>query len=236
MARRDKALAELRNLLTSGAYPDGNRLPPERLLCGELGVSRSALREALEVLEAESAIWRQVGRGTYVGRRPIRTSADLVAISTMTIPADVMEVRLLIEPSIARLAALRATDADISEMRRYAQKYAMAHDAKALELWDGKLHRALAQSVRNTLLQALFDGFNMVRGEPAWGNLGAAALTKERGDTYSDQHIRIVQAVAERDGDLAKQCMREHLRTVRSNLLRTAGDWSSGIPTDYMTA
>lgn len=236
MARRDKALLQLRSLLANGSYQDGSRLPPERLLCAELHVSRSALREALEVLEAEGAVWRQVGRGTFVGRRPIRTSSDLVAISTMTSPADVMEVRLLIEPSIAKLAALRATDGEIAEMRHDAQKYAMARDAKTLELWDGKLHQALAQSVRNTLLQALFDSFNSVRGQAAWGHLGAAALTEERGNVYADQHMRIVEAVAARDGDGAEQLMREHLMTVRANLLRTAEDLSSSVPTDQATA
>lgn len=236
MARRDKALSALRSLLVSSAYPDGSRLPPERELCAELGVSRSGLREALEVLEAESSIWRQVGRGTFVGRRPVRTSADLVAISTMTSPADVMEVRLLIEPSIARLAALRATDAEISEMMRDAQKYAMARDAKTLELWDGKLHRALAHSVRNTLLQALFDGFNMVRGQPAWGRLGAAALTEGRRSVYASQHKQIVEAVSKRDGDEAERMMREHLKTVRAHLLRAAEDLDASLPADQVTA
>lgn len=224
MARRDEALAELRTLLTGGVYPAGERLPPERTLCGDLKVSRSALREALEVLEAEGAIWRQVGKGTYVGQRPICSSADLIAISTVTNPTDVMEVRLLVEPSIARLAALRATDSDIAEMRRCAQKNAQAKDAKTLELWDGKLHRAIAQSVRNNLLLALFDGFNAVRGQSAWGHLGEAALTPSRWKTYTEQHMAIVEAVSQRNGERAQRLMLEHLKTVQANLLSVAED------------
>jgi DNA-binding FadR family transcriptional regulator len=228
MARRHKALTRLHSLLTRDDYPAGSRLPPERKLCTELEVSRSALREALEVLEAEGAIWRQVGKGTYVGQRPIKTSGDLVAISTLTSPVDVMEVRLLVEPSIARLAALRATETDIAEMRRCARKNAAAKDAKTLELWDGLLHRALAQSVRNSLLLALFDGFNMVRGQTAWGRLGEAALTPERWKNYTGQHMAIVEAVADRDADLAERRMRHHLNTVRANLLSVAEGLSVG--------
>jgi DNA-binding FadR family transcriptional regulator len=121
-------------------------------------------------------------------------------------------------------------------MRRCAQKNAQAKDTKTLELWDGKLHRALAQSVRNNLLLALFDGFNTVRGQTAWGRLGEAALTSDRWRTYTQQHRAIVEAVSERNGELAERRMREHLQSVRANLLSTADEWGSEVPADHVTA
>jgi len=219
MKRRDVALDKLRSLLADGGYPPGARLPPERDLCGMLGISRSGLREAFEVLESEGAVWRHVGKGTYVGARPIETSRDLATIRAMTNPADIMEVRLLVEPGIARMAALRASESEIAEMRRCVQKLVQATEAEVLERWDSKLHATIAHCVRNKLLMALFDAFNAARDETAWGQLGRKALTASRRQIYTRQHAAIVEAIAAHDADAAEHAMREHLETLRANLL-----------------
>src|SRR5215470_17906506 len=109
MSRRDGSVEKLSQLLASGRYPAQSRLPPERELSVLLGVSRSGLREGLEILEAEGRIWRHVGKGTYVGPRPLEGASGLDLITAITSPAEVLEVRLLVEPLIARLAAMRAT-------------------------------------------------------------------------------------------------------------------------------
>jgi len=224
MKRRDLALEKLQTLLREGAYPPGARLPPERELCQSLGISRSGLREAFEVLEAEGAVWRHVGKGTYVGPRPIETTRDLAAIRAMTNPADILEVRLLVEPGIARMAALRASESEIAEMRWCVQKYGQSTSAAVLERWDSKLHAAIAHCVRNKLLMALFDAFNAARDEAAWGQLGRKALTTARHRIYLRQHDAIVEAIATHDADRAEQAMREHLETLRTNLLSAVPD------------
>jgi DNA-binding FadR family transcriptional regulator len=122
MSRRDDSLEKLTQLLGSGRYPAQSRLPPERELAGLLSVSRSGLREGLEMLEAEGRIWRHVGKGTYVGPRPLEGASGLDLLTSMTSPAEVLEIRLLFEPLIARLAALRATAAEIANMRRLLDK------------------------------------------------------------------------------------------------------------------
>ena len=157
MSRRDGSLEKLSQLLASGRYPAQSRLPPERELARLLGVSRSGLREGLEILEAEERIWRHVGKGTFVGPRPLGGASGLDLVSAMTSPDKVLEVRLLVEPLIARLAAMRATSSEIENMRRLLEKSEAARDVKAWELWDGTLHRAVAQSAHNQLLLAARD-------------------------------------------------------------------------------
>ena len=104
-------LERLRGALSSGRFPDQGRLPAERVLAEEFGVSRSTLRNSLGVLEAEGRIWRHVGRGTFVGERPSVDAPALSALVNQTHPEEVMEVRLALEPRIASLAARRATAA-----------------------------------------------------------------------------------------------------------------------------
>jgi DNA-binding FadR family transcriptional regulator len=219
MSRRDDSLEKLTQLLASGRYPAQSRLPPERILAGLLNVSRSGLREGLEILEAGGRIWRHVGKGTYVGPRPLEGANGLDLLTAITSPAEVLEVRLLVEPLIARLAATRATAAEIENMRRLLDKSDGARDAKTWELWDGTLHRAIAQAAHNGLLLSIFDAFNAMRGQAAWSRLRVAALTPQRLAVYRRQHRAYVNAIAARDPFRADAAMRVHIETVRDNLL-----------------
>ena len=219
MSRRDDSLEKLTQLLGSGRYPTQSRLPPERELAGLLNLSRSGLREGLEMLEAEGRIWRHVGKGTYVGARPLEGASGLDLLTSMTSPAEVLEVRLLFEPLIARLAAIRATAAEIENMQRLLDKSDSARDAKAWELWDGTLHRAVAQAAHNELLLAIFDAFNAMRSQTAWGRLRLAALSPERLAVYRRQHRAYVAAIAARDPSAVERAIRLHIETVKANLL-----------------
>lgn len=196
-----------------------SRLPPERELASMLGLSRSALREGLELLEAEGRIWRHVGKGTFVGERPVNELVHLNLLSEMTNPEEVVEVRLLFEPLIAGLAALRATPAEIAHMEHLLEKGEAARDAVAWERWDAALHRAVAQAARNKLLLAIFDAFNGMRRQAAWGKLRGTVLTTDRLSLYRAHHREYVAAIADRDGPRAEQAMRRHLQMVRDNML-----------------
>jgi DNA-binding FadR family transcriptional regulator len=219
MRRQDRAIEKLDALLASGHFPVNSRLPPERQLTEDLELSRSALREGLEVLEARGRIWRHVGRGTFVGNRPLDTPASLSVITSQTSPTEVLEVRLLIEPMLARLAGLRATDADIGHMEHLLERSEAARDPKTWELWDGRLHRMVAEAAHNRLLLSLFDAFNAMRSQKTWGQLRQTALTPERREIYCRHHRAYVSAIARRDPRRAEELMRRHIEAVRADLL-----------------
>jgi DNA-binding FadR family transcriptional regulator len=222
MSRRDRSVEKLSELLGGGRYPLQSRLPPERDLALLLGLSRSALREGLEMLEAEGRIWRHVGKGTFVGSRPVEGTVALNLLSAMTSPDEVLDVRLMIEPLIARQAAIRGSAAEIENMGRLLEKGDAARDPKAWELWDGTLHRAVAQAAHNKLLLAIFDAVNAMRSQLAWNRLRSTALTEARLALYRRQHRAYVAAIARRDPQRAEQAMRIHIETVRDNLLGLA--------------
>lgn len=219
MRSKETVVDDLRARIRNGPFPPGARLPAERDLAMNLGVSRSTLRGALAVLEAEGEVWRHVGRGTFVGRRPSEATEVFTLPADMTSPAEVMEVRLIIEPRVAELAAHRASAADIAFMRQCLDKGEAARDTASYEMWDGALHRVIAEAARNTLLLALFNAVNAVRDHAIWGQLKEATLTPQRRRRYSTQHENLVTAIERRDAVDCQRLMREHLEAVRDDML-----------------
>ncbi len=154
--------------MSGPAHEATRRLPSERALAAQLGVGRRTLRRALEVLEAEGHIWRQQGKGTFLGPRPLRGEVSLVELSSRTNPLEVMEARLEIEPALARLAALRASNGDIDRLKHLAQKteFMADGDCDSRELWDGAFHRAIAEAAGNSLLFAFVDVVDRITAGP----------------------------------------------------------------------
>jgi DNA-binding FadR family transcriptional regulator len=214
------ALTQLRAYLAGADLPADNRLPPERQLSRALGVSRAELRKALTVLETEGQLWRHVGKGTFLGSRPLDSLADIAAITRRTNPAEVMKTRLLLEPEVARLAALNATPTQISEMRVCLRKSREANSWRQYEGWDNRLHRVIAEATQNNLLVALLDTLNAVRRAVAWGRLRANPVKPDADHHSFGEHEAIVEAIAERDMTRAAVGMRRHLESVERNLLR----------------
>lgn len=208
------ALDAMRRFLADQKLSLNLRLPPERELCKHFGVSRSELRKALAVLESEGQIWRHVGRGTFIGSRPVLNISDVEYLSGQTSPAEVMEARLAFEPQMARLAAFHATNANFTELRNCSRSCRTAREWRTYEAWDDKFHRAIAAATRNKLLVGLFDTLAAVRRSTTWGQLRSTELPPADHASFLEH-----EAIAERDPDLAADRMRGHLQTVRDRIL-----------------
>ncbi|NTF33544.1 FadR family transcriptional regulator [Rhizobium skierniewicense] len=215
------ALERLRELLrVTTMSPDG-KLPTERLLSERFGLGRREIRRALEVLEAEGLIWRKQGAGTFLGQKPDSWSEHAASLVSGTNFMEIMEVRLRIEPQLAQLAAMRAKDADIARMRELRDKIYERTDADWRELWDGSLHRLIAQTAGNQLFLSLFDVINRVRQDPVWQAVRERARKQDRTLKESrDQHTDIIEAIASRDPERAGEAMRNHLLTLQERLIR----------------
>ncbi len=215
------ALERLRGLLNSADLPADGKLPTERALSETLGVSRRAIRRALEVLEAEGRVWRRQGSGTYVGQRPDDWSQHVSTLVAGTDLMEVMEVRLRVEPQLAQLAAMRAKPGDIDRMYELAKKITDSDDADSRELWDGALHRLIAQSAGNQFFLTIFDVINHVRQDEAWQTIRelARSTNKTRPASYA-QHMAIIDAIAARNPMQAAEAMREHLLMLQESLVR----------------
>lgn len=212
------ALEKLRAHIREHRSDIDARLPPERDLAASMGLGRRAVRRAMEVLEAEGLIWRQQGKGTFIGRRPALHPHFLGDLSERTNPLEVMEARLQIEPPLARIAAIRGNGDDISSLERLARKAASSRDDDGWELWDSAFHRRIAECAGNGLMLALFDVVQRIRHEPYWRYLRGLARTPEHRDASIKDHAEIVAMIAIRDGAAAERVMRRHLAAVHASL------------------
>ena len=225
------ALNELRRMIASSAAGGTRKLPTERELTALLGITRHALRQALEVLETEGLIWRRQGAGTWIGSPRCNLESQINATLPGTTVEEAIETRLRVEPQLAQLAALRATSDDIARMKELNRRSIEASDPEACELWDGAFHRQIALAARNRILLSLFDVMNRIREEPFWQTTRENART-EPGvtDQVNIHHIALIEAIEARDSQRAGQAMCDHLLDVQHRWLRRLSRESLGIP------
>lgn len=234
----DQTLSKLRQLIASGGLGAGGRIPPERTLASEMGVGRRSLRRALEVLEQEGQITRHQGRGTFVQGKDAPVSAPTMlrtrdyeaSIATavaaipfdrileFTNPLEVIEVRLAVEPVIARLAALRASQADIRRLQGLVGETRDATDPGDYEKADERFHRAVAEAARNALFLSLFDTLSASRRDATWRRLSENAHCFKRQSVHSASHQEIYEAIAARNSERAFDCMYRHLSDVQRHV------------------
>jgi len=211
---RELASAILAAYVDGGTSP-GTRLPTERRLANELGVTRAAVRLALSYLEADGRISREVGRGTFL--RAAAGADDDVG------PADVMTARELFEPQVVPLVVVHATARDFAELDGCLRGGEAADSVEDWEQWDASFHRAIVVAAHNRLLLRMYVSIESARHGPLWGNLKQSNDSPDRRVTYREDHRRIVDALRSRDVERALEATRAHLERVRANLLGPAG-------------
>ncbi|AWJ93080.1 FadR family transcriptional regulator (plasmid) [Azospirillum baldaniorum] len=216
-------VALIEQCIADGTWGPGTKLPTERELEKRFNVSRNTLRKSLRVLEEQGKIVRHVGRGSFVtSEATVRATGEDQSLTSRIIgasPAEIMELRLMVEPQAAELAAGRATAADLHRMEECLAHAERAQDVPEFEHWDGMLHVAIIGAAKNGLLADVYDAINAIRNQPEWARLKVRSLTPARRAVYEEQHRRIVSALKDRDGDQARAALQEHLLQVRTNLL-----------------
>ncbi len=212
-------VARLRSYIFDGGFAQGVRLPPERHLTDELGMSRATLRKALGALERDGVIWRHVGKGTFVsdGSQQVPNGA-LAELGRQLTPFRMMRARMAIEPAIAREAAVNASGDTQMRMQRALERSKAAATWREYEIQDDIFHRTVAEASDNMLLLALFDQLNGVRRAVAWGNVTRRSALPSPDHSSFAEHDAIAKAIANRDPVAAYDAMRAHLRSVSQRL------------------
>ncbi len=218
-SEREDAIARVRALISAGDYTPGDRLPPERELIDRLGMTRTTLRRALEALEREGAIWRHVGKGTFVASHGGQGAAGSIAeLSQQLTPVRMMRARLCIEPAIAREAAMNASGEAIIRMKLAKDRAAVATSWADYETHDDLFHRSVAEASDNILLLVLFDQLNQVRRAVSWGSVVRQSVRPPQKHSSFAEHDRIAAAIEARDPAAAQEAMRGHIRSVSARL------------------
>jgi len=198
------------------ASSGNRRLPPERKLAEMLGVSRTVVREATKRLELQGLLEVRHGIGIQIVDRlhaPLSGSLTLLLPNSKDRLRKLIEVRLIIEPELARLAAERATDADILLLRSHHQRLASAADRDETILADMEFHRAIARASRNEVAMLVLHSLSDLLQDSL-----THGYDRVSPETAVRQHAEIMEAIATRDPGAAAKAMLEHIITARQHL------------------
>jgi GntR family transcriptional regulator, transcriptional repressor for pyruvate dehydrogenase complex len=200
---------QLRELIRQGQFGEGSRLPPERELAQQLGVSRPSVREALIALEIAGCVEVRMGAGIYVkgtGDEPASTEALGES------PLELTQARMLLEGGLMAQACARATPESLGPLREalLAMREAMAAGRQALDA-DRRFHLAVAALAGNSVIERLVGELFNGRYSPMSLQLSALADTRQNWQDAIREHERILQALEARDPLAAQAAMQHHL-------------------------
>lgn len=207
--------------LNSRKWRAGHRIPTERALSDEFGLSRSAVRRVLADMKDKRLITQTVGSGTYVSEQVNEALAAAAnsAGQLPTSPAELMSARAVLEPAIVAMVIGNATSLDFARMDACCDQGEAAKSLAQFEHWDALLHEAIADAAHNSFVSKVFRLMNQVRAQGEWGALKRRSATPERRREYEHEHRALVAALQDRDGARATALCLAHLEHVRRNLL-----------------
>lgn len=215
---------QLAELIAKGEFPLGQRLPAERDLARQLGVSRATVREAMIALELSGLVEVRVGAGIFVvaerAPQPMRSRGDALGLG----PFELMEARRLVECEIASLAAQLIQDRDIEALEASLALMAREHDEGFVsEDGDRNFHIAVARATRNNALIRMVELLWELREtSPMWARLHKRVRAVQVRAASLDEHLQIIEALRRRAPDLARRAMDAHLRRATDDLLRVS--------------
>jgi GntR family transcriptional repressor for pyruvate dehydrogenase complex len=214
----EQIVQQIEESITSGELKEGDQLPAERELAQQFGVSRTAVREAVKTLREKGLVEAYPGRGTFItngSARSIQQTLDrMIRSGQAEGTVHLTEVREILEPEIAALAAQRVDEEMLSAMREaIAVMDAARKDSEAFIEGDLDFHLALAEAAANPLILSLIDSIVGLLREQRTRTYFVEG-GPERGQYH---HRRILEAIEHRDAVGAREAMRAHLLQVRED-------------------
>jgi GntR family transcriptional regulator, transcriptional repressor for pyruvate dehydrogenase complex len=207
----DRVAGALIESIVSGRLEAGDRLPPERELCEQFGVSRPVIREAVRSLIAKGLLEDSPRRGHVVsalGRHTVTESLTLYLRGQRLDYSKLMEVRAVIEVENAGLAAERASPDQLQVLRDTASRLKVGLSAEDAALADVEFHRAIATATANEFFEVMLDSIREVLITVQLPTLADPKIVRGA----AKYHARILQQIEAGDPDGAREAMRQHLR------------------------
>lgn len=212
--------------IKSGEYPSGSRLPAERLIAEQIGVSRPSVREAISALHIVGIIERHPGDGNYVSSDLVIDDLSLQVtriLEESDSPYEILQARKVIETGSIRLAIKEARDQDIDRITSiWEEKYiiGLAGDYRAYTKLGKKLHLAIAEATQNSIIISVVDRLLNITGQPLWQNMRRLYYEKDhtRIDQMLEIHDRIVRAIQQRNSHEAILALEADFDTVIEQL------------------
>jgi len=216
----DQIIESLIAMIANGELKPGDKLPPEPQLMDQFGVGRSSIREAIGALELIGLVTVRPGHGTHIADSLDKVQTKSIGLSLITIGHDkireLVEARVELEQAIARLAAQRATEEDIAEIKAQHKKLISASKSgRKLIIADLGFHTALAKASHNSVLLRFLSELR----QPMRHWMEQKAKYNWGYDQVVDEHEAILNAIEARDVEKAQLAMRVHVERAGQKLV-----------------
>jgi GntR family transcriptional repressor for pyruvate dehydrogenase complex len=211
-----KVAEQLRNLIETDVIKPGERLPSERELADQLGVSRPTVREAMIALELTGVIEIRSGSGIYASK--IKTASEFLLGDTGIGPFEVLEIRHIVEPEACALAATRITDIELDQLQQTLND--MEEEEKrsdASEKADQHFHEIIARSCQNSAFESVINWLWKLRNQSMLSTSFLERIRKEGIHPSISEHQAIFDAIQARDPEAARSSMQKHLESATAN-------------------
>ncbi|SFL88651.1 GntR family transcriptional regulator, transcriptional repressor for pyruvate dehydrogenase complex [Desulfomicrobium norvegicum] len=211
----EEITTRLQTMVQNDDLKPGDRLPPERQLAIMFGVSRNSVREAIKSLEQHGVLISKPGAGTYIAENSQANLAmamgDAFARERHRLD-DIFELRLLLEPQIAHLAAQRITKKELQKMQSLISAYTKnMRDGLPVYFYDQAFHDAIAAATGNQSITLLMDQMHELLRE----SRDEALQSSVRSAKSLEDHQKILEALSMRDPERAREAMTDHLKHTR---------------------
>ena len=220
----EEIIRQVRGMINEGRLKSGDRLPPERDLAEKFVVSRTSVREALRALESLGLVEIRAGEGTFVREVSVESLVQplaTVVASQREAIAELFEARRLLEPSIAALAAMRATPEERQEMARILDDQAKEVEAGGSGIaQDAQFHVAIGAAAHNRAITRIVNAIMDLLAQSREESLN----TPGRPERSHQDHRRMLHAIIARDAEAARQAMVEHLVAVEALVFGSSAD------------
>jgi GntR family transcriptional repressor for pyruvate dehydrogenase complex len=217
----------IRRAIHIGSYVPGDKLPPERALAQQLGVSRTTVREAIRVLEGEGYVASRRGASggiTVLDQAENEERIRPLLADKLPEIEETFDYRIAVEGAAARLAAARRTDEDLVILRRAYEVMREDRETRRFRAADNSFHLAIADAARNRLMRQAIEDARAATWVPIDRLISRVFLTANR------HHEQIYDAIAAGDPDAAQRAVVDHLETARRDLRRSLRPAHGGAP------
>ncbi len=225
---------QILNKIKSGEYPAGSKLPAERLISEQMGVSRPSAREAISALQIIGIIESRPGDGNYV--------AELLDFGGLSYqlknifdesdsPYEILQARRVFETGAVRLAIEEATDEEIQKITDiWNEKYELGRsgDYKGYTQMGNELHLSIAKASKNRIVISVIERLLDITDQPLWPRMRELYLEKNPAQVEQtlNIHTRLIKAVQERNSYEAILVIEEHFNLLIEQLYNSNGDQS----------
>jgi GntR family transcriptional repressor for pyruvate dehydrogenase complex len=217
----ERVAALIHRQIVDGVLAAGDRLPQERELAAQLGVSRSALREAIRTLAGLGVLETRRSSGTYVTAlqpRDLLTGMGMAAsVLSAESVTDLAELRRILEPAAAGLAATRATPEDLARLEALHDEMERTSDPAGFAELDAEFHRVVVAAAGNQVVTAVFTA--LVLGD-AWRRMWQGLIGDHVPDRTRREHADILVALQTGDSALAVAVEQAHTAATYRHLTR----------------